>query len=40
MKKIFLLAMAAGCAMALQAQEIELPTMGWSSWNTFCAQHQ
>lgn len=35
MKKIFLLAMAAGCAMALQAQEIELPTMGWSSWNTF-----
>ena len=34
MKKIFLLAMAAGCAMALQAQEIELPTMGWSSWNT------
>ena len=35
MKKIFLLAMAAGCAMALQAQEIELPTMGWSPWNTF-----
>ena len=35
MKKIFSLAMAAGCAMALQAQEIELPTMGWSSWNTF-----
>ena len=35
MKKIFLLAMAAGCAMVLQAQEIELPTMGWSSWNTF-----
>ena len=35
MKKIFLLAMAAGCAMALQAQEIELPTRGWSSWYTF-----
>ena len=35
MKKNLLLAMAAGCTMALQAQEIELPTMGWSSWNTF-----
>ena len=35
MKKNLFIAMAAGYAMALNAQEIELPTMGWSSWNTF-----
>ena len=35
MRKKLLIALAAGCFMALQAQEIELPTMGWSSWNTF-----
>jgi len=35
MKKKLLVALAAGCCLAMQAQEKETPTMGWSSWNTF-----
>ena len=33
-KQIFAL-LAATCCLSAQAQEKELPTMGWSSWNTF-----
>lgn len=36
MRKKLLVALATSCCMSMQAQEeMELPTMGWSSWNTF-----
>jgi len=35
MKRKLLVALVAGSTFAMQAEEIELPTMGWSSWNTF-----
>ena len=35
MRNRLLAFLAATCSLSLQAQEKELPTMGWSSWNTF-----
>ena len=35
MKKNIIVALAAMCCLSTNAQEKELPTMGWSSWNTF-----
>lgn len=35
MKRKLLIVLTAASCFAVQAQEKELPTMGWSSWNTF-----
>ena len=35
MKKNIIVALAAMCCLSTNAQEKDLPTMGWSSWNTF-----